>query len=185
MMATADGRASTPSTPRTGPRFLGPEKSGLLGSALLRERARSAHSQGEAARLAEAVATLEAERTQLQAQVRLVVFLSPPFPRTAGDHPARQRRDPGSVAEQAFQPTAYSRSLGCAQVCGSKQIGMQPAQVAMSPRAACLLAEIEQVRGQAARAEQEARRLSEALARSASGEQLLRRLLPRIGGGFS
>ena len=87
MMATADGRASTPCTPITGPRFLAAEKSGLLGSALLRERARSAHSLGEAARLAEAVATLEAENTQLQAQVQLRSWphLSLPVPLFSGD----------------------------------------------------------------------------------------------------
>ncbi len=101
VMATTDGRASTPCTPKTGPRFLGPEKSGLLGSALLRERARSAHSLGEAAKLAEAVATLQAERTQLQAQVRLVEAVhQPSLPRTAGCLPARHWRDPRSTADQ-------------------------------------------------------------------------------------
>ena len=46
-------------------------------------------------------------------------------------------------------------------------VGLQLAQVAMSPRAARLLAEIEQLRSQAARAEEEVGRLSTALARSA------------------
>ena len=61
-----------------------------------------------------------------------------------------------------------------AQASKPSNVGVQLPQVAMSPRAACLLAEVEQLRGQAARAEQEVRRLSEALAKSASGEQLLR-----------
>ena len=71
-MAAVIETASTPCTPTTGRRFADGESSGLLTSALLRERARAAHSQGEAKRLAEVVASLEAEKSQLEAQVLLV-----------------------------------------------------------------------------------------------------------------